>query len=178
MFHHLKKQCISSSLFFQELDTLGLNCLMQSCEALMKLIAENQIESRPLDRVDDSECGHGHGLKVERIDEMRKRQRDEWMKEKGERGGGGGNYVSSAAWTSRCTHLAESILDSSRRVIDRHNSKMREKEDRYVWMEMKIRKFVNSKSLIQRMFKAWQSRAAILAEASWLKRSLFLLCIS
>ena len=68
---------------------MGLNFLIQSCEALMKLLAENQIESRPLDRVDDSECGHGDGLKVERIDEMRKRQRAEWLKlDTGEGGGG------------------------------------------------------------------------------------------
>jgi hypothetical protein len=143
---------------------------MQSCETLMKLLVENQIESRPLDRVDDSECGHGNGLKVKSIDEMWKRQLAYSI---GGGGGGGGNYVSSGAWTNRCVHLDESILDRSWRVIDRHNSKLCEKEDRYVCMEMKIRKFVNSKSLIQRMFKVWQSRAAIFAEANWLKRPLF-----
>jgi hypothetical protein len=73
-------------------------------------------------------------------------------------------------WTSRCVDLSECILDSARRVLDRHMAKLREREDREMWMAMRLRHFVSTRSLTSRVLKSWRASAANSAQAQWLCR--------
>jgi hypothetical protein len=57
----------------------------------------------------------------------------------------------TTAWTSHCIDLSECILDSARRVLDRHVAKLREREDREMWLAMRLRRFVSTRSLASRV---------------------------
>ena len=53
---------------------------------------------------------------------------------------------------------------------DRHHAKLRETEDRELWMAFRLRQYLAVNSLISRALKAWRLAAVTRAEANWLTR--------
>ena len=147
---------------------MGLSFLAQSCEQLLHLLItwqnagfkralsdEQRLEGEPR-----STLGRPHGISGQSVSASTKPKQDEGV------------------LTRRCIDLSECVLDSARRVLDRHMAQQRNREHRYIWMKMKIRQFVGRGSLACRALRAWQRTAAHQAESAWLTRGSLLQAVT